>query len=137
VADLTGKSQIHLEVISPMAISKAEASSGPALSGAFLFRFGGLLDKSLRQSDFAIGYQSAQAWLRAGGLARHRNGVDGPAPAVQPSTRPTSEGEPDRRGRMRTPLSIRARLTLARLLLRVLLVVLIDRVRAKSRRRPR
>jgi predicted acylesterase/phospholipase RssA len=134
VADLTGKSQIHLEVISPMAISKAEGTSGPALSGAFLFRFGGLLDKSLRQSDFAIGYQSALTWLRESVLAHHRTGWS--FPAVRLNTRPATAGEPDQRGRTRTPLSFRARLTLAWLLLRVLLVLIVDRITTRWRRRP-
>jgi hypothetical protein len=71
---VSGKEPVATEVISPLRLldgagGRSRAGSGPqaavpdVLAGEFLGRFGGLLDRRVRHSDFVSGWSSARAWL--------------------------------------------------------------------------
>ena len=77
VAATTGREPVATEVVSPLRLldepgscSREQASDQEAvpslLAGEFLGRFGGLLGRDLRQSDFVTGWRSARAWLADG-----------------------------------------------------------------------
>lgn len=81
VAGVTGREIVMTEVVSPLRLldepgSRSRQRAGdqaavPRLvAGEFLGRFGGLLDRDLRQSDFVTGWLSAREWL-ADGLPRY------------------------------------------------------------------
>jgi hypothetical protein len=53
-AGLAAKNEVAVETIAP----------DHGLAGDFLFNFGGFFEEKLRQSDFAVGYRNAQAWLQ-------------------------------------------------------------------------
>ncbi len=72
VAGVTGRLEVPVELVSPDLVpGVAEIGARQALAGEFLFRFGGLLDRTLRQSDFDLGYLSVLAWLRLDRLAAY------------------------------------------------------------------
>lgn len=68
VAGVTDRRPITVEVISPDLVDTGAASVNERLAGEFIFRFGGLLDQRLRQSDFDLGYKSTLVWLERKGL---------------------------------------------------------------------
>ena len=52
-------------MISPLVLADgSEDDVGSLLAGEFMGDFGGFLSRELRASDFALGYESAIAWLR-------------------------------------------------------------------------
>jgi predicted acylesterase/phospholipase RssA len=106
-AGVVSRREVPIELISPDLV-------GGAVAGNFLFRFGGLLDRDLRQSDFDLGYASVLAWLDQRPLERY--GL--PADAADKATRAAYEAyEPgDSRRVGRRPLPWRARFAVARLL---------------------
>jgi hypothetical protein len=73
---VAGRSPVSTEVISPLRSVPPPADAGgspraqqavPALlAGEFMGRFGGFTARAMRQSDFALGWQSLCAWLPAG-----------------------------------------------------------------------
>ncbi|HEY4993774.1 MAG TPA: hypothetical protein VII33_17005 [Nakamurella sp.] len=63
-AQVVGRRQVTVAVISPDLVQTGAASVNDRLAGEFIFRFGGLLDQRLRQSDFDLGYKSTLVWLQ-------------------------------------------------------------------------
>lgn len=68
IAGLAGKERVAIDVISPLVLSddEEEGEVGSLLAGEFMGDFGGFLDRELRASDFALGYQSTLTWLERG-----------------------------------------------------------------------
>ena len=68
VGGLTGKQPLSCDVISPLLLqdTEDEADVESLLAGEFMGDFGGFLSRELRESDFALGYESALVWLRRG-----------------------------------------------------------------------
>ena len=65
IAGLVGKERVSIDVISPLVLADgSEDDVGSLLAGEFMGDFGGFLSRELRASDFALGYESALAWLR-------------------------------------------------------------------------
>ncbi|MDT0277097.1 patatin-like phospholipase domain-containing protein [Blastococcus goldschmidtiae] len=70
---VAGKFPVGTEVISPLQLVEQPADAGGSprgqqqvpslLAGEFMGRFGGFTARALRQSDFALGWQSLSAWL--------------------------------------------------------------------------
>ncbi len=70
---VAGRIPVGTEVISPLQLVEQPADAGGApggqqqipalLAGEFMGRFGGFTARALRQSDFALGWQSLAAWL--------------------------------------------------------------------------
>jgi len=121
-AGVTSRREVPIELISPDLVPGVrEIGSSRALAGDFLFRFGGLLDPALRQSDFDLGYSAVLSWLDERRLERY--GL--PADAADKATRAAYEayrpGDRWRRAggtRVRS-LPWRGRLAAARLLTRM------------------
>jgi predicted acylesterase/phospholipase RssA len=120
VGGLTGKRTQDVDLISPLLIAaRTDEDVSSLLAGELLGDFGGFLDRELRESDFALGYESALCWTQEGlrecGLPEPA--VGGAADAVQ-SSRPVA-WETVREGEMKErDLPWRARLRLAHFLLR-------------------
>jgi hypothetical protein len=56
-----------MDVISPLVLADgADDDVGSLLAGEFMGDFGGFLDRDLRASDFALGFQSTIVWLDQG-----------------------------------------------------------------------
>jgi len=67
IAGVVGKERTEIDVISPLLLADGPDSDVESLlAGEFLGDFGGFLSKDLRASDFALGYESALAWLPEG-----------------------------------------------------------------------
>jgi hypothetical protein len=67
VAGLMGKEQVSIDVISPLLLAdEGDDEVGSLLAGEFMGDFGGFVSHELRASDFALGYESAIAWLDEG-----------------------------------------------------------------------
>ena len=120
-AGLLGKEQVSLDVISPLLLTDDEQArfGGEVpnlLAGEFLGDFGGFLSRALRASDFALGYESALAWLPEG-LSRCEIGDT----AVQRTVAAVERRRPERwedvqRGHVElADLPWKARIQLARL----------------------
>lgn len=122
---VSGRDIVATEVISPLRLvdparSGTGSGAGPqaavpdVLAGEFLGRFGGLLDRRARQSDFVSGWLSARSWL-AEALARHgvpQAEVDGALAALD--ARDVDYGPRGRRGRTQlSDLPLRQRVRLA------------------------
>ncbi len=70
IGGLVGKERVSIDVISPLVLADDSADDiGSLLAGEFMGDFGGFLSRELRASDFALGYESAIAWLRQALLA--------------------------------------------------------------------
>lgn len=120
IGGLGGKQHVAVDVISPLLLGKhKDGRVADLLAGELLGDFGGFLERDLRRSDFALGYETTLAWC-ADGLGA----FDLPDETVHAATaaiedrRPeswqdVSRGETDQRD-----LPWRARLRLARILLR-------------------
>jgi hypothetical protein len=64
IGGLVGKERVSIDVISPMVLADGSGDDvGSLLAGEFMGDFGGFLSRELRASDFALGYESAIAWL--------------------------------------------------------------------------
>jgi hypothetical protein len=58
---------VSIDVISPLLLAQGgDDDLGSLLAGEFMGDFGGFVSRDLRASDFALGYQSALAWLETG-----------------------------------------------------------------------
>jgi predicted acylesterase/phospholipase RssA len=65
IGGLVGKERVSIDVISPLVLeADPDDDVGSLLAGEFMGDFGGFLDRDLRASDFALGYESAIVWLR-------------------------------------------------------------------------
>jgi predicted acylesterase/phospholipase RssA len=120
IGGLAGKRPVAVDVISPLLLANhADDRVAELLAGELLGDFGGFLDRDLRRSDFALGYESTLAWcpdgLGACGL---------PDAAVQAAVAAIEQRRPERWQDVRSgqaeqrDLPWRARLRLARILLR-------------------
>lgn len=70
VAGLSGKTPVHLDLVSPLLLRDLhDRSVAGLLAGEIMGDFGGFADERLRRSDFALGYDCTLAWL-PDGLAR-------------------------------------------------------------------
>ena len=120
VGGLTGKRHVAVDVISPLLLAEqTDSRVADLLAGELLGDFGGFLERDLRRSDFALGYETTLAWC-ADGLGA----FDLPDDAVQAAAaaierrRPESWQDVDRGKTEQRDLPWRARLRLARILLR-------------------
>jgi predicted acylesterase/phospholipase RssA len=120
IAGLSGKRYVAVDVISPLLLAKSSDSHvADLLAGELLGDFGGFLDRDLRRSDFALGYESTLAWCSDG-----LGAFDLPDDAVQAAVAAIEQRRPERWddvGRGETgqrDLPWRARVRLARILLR-------------------
>jgi predicted acylesterase/phospholipase RssA len=72
---LSGKRDVAVSVVSPLVlpeVSSGEIAPRELLAGEFLGHFGGFLNESLRENDFALGYRCMLTWLSGdAGLAAH------------------------------------------------------------------
>jgi predicted acylesterase/phospholipase RssA len=67
VTGLGGKEIVDLNIITPLMLADGDDDEVPRLlAGEFFGDFGGFLDRDTRQSDFLLGYASAEAWLQDG-----------------------------------------------------------------------
>jgi predicted acylesterase/phospholipase RssA len=68
VADLANKEPVDMNVITPRVLAGGNAGEEvpQLLAGDLLADFGGFLDRGVRESDFLLGYASAQEWLGDG-----------------------------------------------------------------------
>ena len=67
IGGLVGKDRVAIAVISPFLLTDEEHPDvGSLLAGEFMGDFGGFLSRELRESDFALGYDCALAWVRQG-----------------------------------------------------------------------
>lgn len=65
-AGVEGRQPLRVEVISPtVVVTTGARSANDKLAGETIFRFGGFLERRLRQSDFDLGYHSTLTWLRS------------------------------------------------------------------------
>jgi predicted acylesterase/phospholipase RssA len=72
IGGLTGKERVDVEMISPlMEVTGGERGVNDLLAGDFIGAFGGFLDRSIRASDFALGWRSVATWA-PDALRRHR-----------------------------------------------------------------
>jgi hypothetical protein len=121
IGGLTGKRRQELDLISPLLIAeRTDEDVSSLLAGELMGDFGGFLDRDLRESDFALGYESTLCWVRDG-LTRCRlpeDAVAGAAEAVE-RRRPKSWNEVRRGQAKERDLPWRARLRLAHFLLRM------------------
>ena len=72
VGGLVGKERVHADVISPLVLADDDDGDGVGsmLAGEFMGDFGGFLNRELRISDYALGYDCAveMARRRAAGV---------------------------------------------------------------------
>ena len=67
IGGLVGKDRIAIDVISPfLLVDEEHPDVASLLAGEFMGDFGGFLSRDLRESDFALGYECALAWVREG-----------------------------------------------------------------------
>lgn len=67
VADLHRKKPVTLDFISPRLLTDVHDRTVPGLlAGEFMGDFGGFVHRTLRRSDFALGYDSVRSWLATG-----------------------------------------------------------------------
>jgi predicted acylesterase/phospholipase RssA len=121
IGGLTGKAPQAVDLISPLLVSERTGRRvSEVLAGELIGDFGGFLDRRLRESDFALGYESTLCWARDG-LAQRGLPDEAAAGAteVMERRRPI-HWEDVRRGETKgRDLPWRARVRLARFLVRV------------------
>lgn len=67
LAGVDGKEIVDVELITPLVLARESDHDVPRLlAGEFLGTFGGFLSRDLRESDFALGWDSTGAWLKDG-----------------------------------------------------------------------
>jgi hypothetical protein len=127
IGGLTGKRREAIDLISPLLLTEDDDDQGVTslLAGELMGDFGGFLDRELRQSDFALGYESTLAWARRGlgecGVAD--DAVSGAVEAIEAS-RPVSLEDARRGHAKERDLPWRARVRLALFLLRAVRALL-------------
>jgi len=116
IGGLAGKRRAVVDLLSPRAVQdQGEPPLTQLLAGRSLGHFAGFLSRDLRRSDFALGFDSALAWLP--GMLSRANVEDRLAERVLAEVdrrRSPRWGPPDRGGAAVTALRPRARLQLAR-----------------------
>ena len=120
IGGLRGKQHVAVDVISPLLLAKhADSGVTDLLAGELMGDFGGFLDRDLRRSDFALGYESTLAWCNDGlGACGLPDGAVQAAAAAIERRRP-ERWQDVRRGQAgQRDLPWRARLRMARILLR-------------------
>jgi hypothetical protein len=121
-AGVASRREVPIELISPDLVPGVrEIGASRALAGDFLFRFGGLLDPELRQSDFDLGYSSVLTWLDEHRLERYGLPADAADKATRAAYEAYQPGDGWRRAggsRVRS-LPWRGRFAAARLLTRM------------------
>jgi predicted acylesterase/phospholipase RssA len=126
IGGLTGKRHEAVDLISPLLLTEDDDEGVTSLlAGELIGDFGGFLDRELRQSDFALGYESTLAWAR-GGLGEcgiPDDAVSGAVEAIEAS-RPVSREEARRGHAKERDLPWRARGRLALFLLRAVRALL-------------
>lgn len=138
-----GRTEVRTEVVSPLRLltpgegtprtTAREHEVRSLLAGEFLGRFGGFTDRTLRQSDFALGWDSCRTWLpgaaRRGGLGERE--IDAALTALD--ERGVTHGGRDTRGGATVQdLPLSARLRLASLVLRAARMALRDTPRSRG-----
>lgn len=139
LAGVDGKEVVDVELITPLIVAHDSPQDVPRLlAGEFLGTFGGFLSRDLRESDFALGWDSTGTWL-ADGLAR----ADVPREAVADAAAAVDQGR-DRGWRevnagdaAARDLSPAARVALARFGVQVAKVVMASVVPDVALRAPR
>jgi len=64
IAGLRGKEPVAIDVISPLVVAERKGKDvKQLLAGEFMGDFGGFLSWELRDSDFALGYESTIGWI--------------------------------------------------------------------------
>jgi hypothetical protein len=126
IGGLTGKRHEAIDLISPLLLTEDDGEGVTSLlAGELIGDFGGFLDRDLRQSDFALGYESTLAWARRGlgecGVAD--DAVSGAVEAIEAS-RPVSPADARRGHAKERDLPWRARVRLALFLLRAVRALL-------------
>jgi hypothetical protein len=125
IGGLAGKRHEAVDLISPLLLEGEDEGATDLLAGELMGDFGGFLDRDLRRSDFALGYESTLAWAR-GGLAEcgiSEEAVHGAVGAIE-AGRPVSWDEARRGHAKERDLPWRARLRLASFLLRAIRALL-------------
>jgi predicted acylesterase/phospholipase RssA len=121
VSGLGSKRRQTVDLISPLLIAaRADENVSDLLAGELMGDFGGFLDRDLRESDFALGYESTLCWAQEG-LERCGLPSDAASAAVEAIERARPVAwEEVRKGRStERDLPWRARLRLAHFLLRM------------------
>jgi predicted acylesterase/phospholipase RssA len=120
IGGLKGKQHVAVDVISPLLLAEhSDSRVADLLAGELLGDFGGFLERDLRRSDFALGYETTLAWC-ADGLGAFDlpdAAVDAAAAAIE-QRRPENWHDVGRGRTEQRDLRWRARLRLARILLR-------------------
>jgi hypothetical protein len=124
IGGLEGDRHEAVDLISPLLLAGDEGVAS-LLAGELMGDFGGFLNRDLRQSDFALGYESTLAWARRGldECGVPDEAVRGAVEAIETS-RPVSWDEARRGHAKERDLPWRARLRLARFLLRAVRALL-------------
>jgi Patatin-like phospholipase len=126
IGGLTGKRHEAVDLISPLLLAEDDGEEVTSLlAGELMGDFGGFLDRELRQSDFALGYESTLAWARRGlgECGVPDDAVSGAVEAIEAS-RPVSLEEARRGHAKERDLPWRARMRLAVFLLRAVRALL-------------
>jgi len=117
VSGTGGKRRVEIDVISPLVLARETGEEVPdLLAGELLGDFAGFLDKDLRRSDFALGYECGLTWARDG-----LGNLDLDEAKVERSIEAIEDGrlydwEEVRRGRAEIgDLSLRSRMRLGRM----------------------
>jgi predicted acylesterase/phospholipase RssA len=120
IGGLRGKQHVAVDVISPLLLAKhSDNRVTDLLAGELLGDFGGFLERDLRRSDFALGYETTLAWCSDG-----LGAFDLPDDAVQAAAAAIEQRRPESwhdiaRGKTeQRDLPWRHRLRLVRILLR-------------------
>lgn len=126
VAGLGTKQHQTVDLISPLLIAaRTDEDVSQLLAGELMGDFGGFLDRDLRESDFALGYESTLCWAEEGlercGLPRAA--AEGAAEAIR-DARPVSWDEVRQGQSTSRDLPWRARVRLAHFLLRMVRALL-------------
>jgi predicted acylesterase/phospholipase RssA len=120
IGGLRGKQHVAVDVISPLLLAKRrEGRVADLLAGELLGDFGGFLERDLRRSDFALGYETTLAWCSdgLGAFDLPDDAVAAAAAAIE-ERRPESWQDVGRGEARQRDLPWRARFRLARILLR-------------------
>jgi predicted acylesterase/phospholipase RssA len=120
IGGLRGKQHVAVDVISPLLLAKhRDRHVADLLAGELLGDFGGFLDRDLRRSDFALGYETTLAWCSDGlGAFDLPDDVVQAAAAAIEHRRPERWQDVGRGSTEQRDLPWRARIRLARILLR-------------------
>ena len=66
IAGLVDKEPVTIEMISPLLLADEDRGVSDLLAGDFVGAFGGFLNRSVRASDFRLGWSCVEVWLQQG-----------------------------------------------------------------------